>query len=131
MPRLSVWLIRASLLYLGVGMTIGALLLWHKGVPFLPLLWQWRDAHLELMLSGWMLQFALGVAFWIVPRFSTEPRYGNVRLVQAVFVLFNAGVLLAAFSAVVYAGRALQVLAAGLFLLAIWQRIKPFAEGQP
>lgn len=129
MPRLSVWMIRAALLYLGLGMTIGALLLWHKGAPFLPMLWQLRDAHQELMLSGWMLQLALGVAFWIMPRFTSEPRYGNLRLFQAVFVLFNAGVLLAAFSEVVYAGRALQGLAGALFLVAIWQRVKPFAEG--
>jgi hypothetical protein len=72
-PRLSCWFIRASLLYLAVGFTLGALLLVHKGIPLHPALWRMLPPHLECLLLGWTLQLALGVAFWILPRFPQGP----------------------------------------------------------
>ena len=35
------------------------------------------DIGREVVLFGWTLQLAMGIAFWILPRFSHEPRYGN------------------------------------------------------
>ena len=57
------------MLYLALGMTVGALLLFHKGIPLHPALWRWLPPHLEFLLVGWTLQLAMGVAFWILPRF--------------------------------------------------------------
>ena len=37
MPRLTVWMVRTSLLQLGIGFTFGMLMLFNKGVPFDPL----------------------------------------------------------------------------------------------
>ena len=68
MPRLSVWIIRTALLYLGIGFTFGALMLFNKGVPFDPMLWRLLRPHIEFVLLGWTMQLAMGVAFWIMPR---------------------------------------------------------------
>ena len=77
MTRLSVWTVRTALLYLGAGFLIGALMLTQKGLPFDPALLRMLPMHIEFVLIGWTLQLAMGIAFWILPRFSREPRYGN------------------------------------------------------
>lgn len=129
MPRLSVWFVRAALIYLATGFTFGALLLANKGVPFMPALWILLPIHMEFLLVGWLIQFAMGVAFWILPRYSRGAPRGNERLLWCAFVLFNTGVLLAA--AVVFipglslAGRGLEVLAVLFFVLGLWGRVKP------
>ena len=138
MPRPSVWLVRAALLHLGVGITFGALMLWNKGLPFEPLLWVLYLPHIEMLLFGWTVQLIMGVAFWIVPRFSNEPRYGRVGLVWGAMACLNAGVLLmvAAYllnspPAWVLAGRGLELLAVALFAAHVWPRIKPMSDVQP
>jgi cbb3-type cytochrome oxidase subunit 1 len=130
MPRLSVWFIRMALLYLLAGFTFGALLLAHKGVPFEPLIWRWRPAHIELPLIGWMLQLAMGVAYWILPRF--QQQRGNAAAAWAAFWLLNAGVLLVvvatplpAFTWLAVLGRVLQAGAAVAFAVNAWPRVKP------
>ena len=130
MPRLSVWFIRMALLYLLAGFTLGALLLAHKGVPFGPWIWLWRPAHIELLLVGWIMQLAMGVAFWILPRF--QQQRGNTRAAWAAFFLLNAGVLLAALAIPLSApawqtvlGRLLQAGAAVAFAVNAWPRVKP------
>jgi hypothetical protein len=39
-PRLSCWYVRAFLLYLEVGFTLGTLVLIHKGISLHPMLWR-------------------------------------------------------------------------------------------
>lgn len=130
MPRLSVWMIRAALLHLGVGFLFGALLLIHKGAPITAALWGLRPLHIETMLIGWVVQLAMGVAYWIMPRFQGTRR-GNVALAWAAFVLINAGVLAYCFGTwfgwamLAQAGRSAEVLAALSFGLHAWPRIKP------
>jgi hypothetical protein len=129
MPRLSVWMVRTALLHLGVGFTIGALLLSNKGVPYAPLVWTMLGAHIELLLFGWMVQVAMGVAFWILPRFgNTDPdrRYGRVWPAWAGFVLLNVGVLLISLNISILAGRILELLAAVSFIVHVWPRVKAF-----
>ncbi len=93
MPRLSVWLIRTALIYLAAGFTFGALLLFHKGVPLTPSMWRLLPAHIEFVLIGWTMQLAMGVAFWILPRFARGTARGDERWVWAAYMLLNAGVL--------------------------------------
>lgn len=131
MPRLSVYMIRAALIHLGIGFTFGGLLLWNKGVPFEGNIWRLLAPHIELLLAGWMIQLAMGVAFWILPRFSGEGRYGNTRLIRTAFVLFNLGIVSAALggwagmSWLILGGRVTQLAAAASFALGIWPRVKP------
>jgi hypothetical protein len=53
---------------LALGVLIGGLLLANKALPFWPWLWRLRAAYIQLLLLGWTVQFAFGVAFWILPR---------------------------------------------------------------
>jgi hypothetical protein len=73
MPRLSCWCIRGSLLDLTVGFTLGALLLFQRGSPLHPAIWQLLPPHIECMLFAWNLQRVMGVAFWILPRHRQGP----------------------------------------------------------
>ena len=131
MPRLTVWMVRAALLHLGAGFTFGALMLLNKGAPVSGEIWRLLWPHVELVLLGWTLQLGMGVAFWIMPRFSGERRYGRVWLGWAAFGLLNAGVVVviggqvAGEAGLVALGRALEVLAAGAFALHLWPRVKP------
>ncbi|MCE7948582.1 MAG: hypothetical protein DYG88_14250 [Chloroflexi bacterium CFX4] len=135
MPRISVWMVRTALLYLGIGFTFGALMLWNKGIPTQPSLWRLLQPHIEFLIFGWTLQLAMGVATWILPRFSQPPRYGNLALAWAAFFSLNSGVLLAAFATwqahafygLLGIGRALELLAALFFVAYAWSRVKPLS----
>jgi len=91
MPRLSVWFVRAALIYFLLGFTFGALLLAQKGISYYPAVWMLFPIHMEFLLIGWLAQLAMGVAFWIMPRFSRGPARGNAGLVWTSFALLNAG----------------------------------------
>ncbi len=131
MPRLSVWFIRASLVYFLAGITLGALMLAEKGVAFDPAVMLALPVHIEFLLVGWLIQLAIGVAFWILPRFGAGSPRGNERLVWAAFVLVNLGILLAAcqlwLPPTLLAGRMAEVAGIVLFILGSWRRVKPMA----
>ncbi len=127
MPRLSVWAVRASLIYLLAGFTLGGLLLANKGLGLWPGVWSVLPAHIEFLLTGWMAHLALGVAFWILPRFPGGSR-GMEWPAWAAFVLLNVGVFLVGFGPEPWTavwGRLAQALGVGLFLLHAWKRIRP------
>jgi len=131
MPRLSVYAMRAALIHLALGFTFGGLILANKGAPFYPGVWVWLPAHVEWLLVGWTAQLALGVAFWILPRYSGGSR-GNERLAWAALGLLNLGVWLIAArgflglaGAVFFAGRLAEAAAALLFALHAWGRVRP------
>ncbi len=133
MPRLSVWFVRAALAYLALGLTLGMLLLWNKGLPFSPYIWQLLPAHIEFLLLGWTVQLAMGVAFWILPRWNTQR--GDVRPAWAAFVLLNLGIWLVVLcpwlalpDAVLVAGRSCEAAAVAAFALHAWPRVKPWVE---
>ena len=130
MPRLSVWFIRAALLYLITGFTFGALMLANKGLSLSPLFWRLLPIHVEVLLMGWIVQLALGVAYWILPRFRQER--GNTQAAWAAFILLNTGIWLAGLSIVFNGppwvpllGRLAEVAAAAAFALHAWPRVKP------
>jgi hypothetical protein len=77
----------------------------------------------------------IGVAFWILPRFSREPRRGNVPLAWAAIVSLNIGVLsaglgpaLAAPSLFAFLERAGEFVAAAAFTAHAWPRIKGLGD---
>jgi heme/copper-type cytochrome/quinol oxidase subunit 1 len=126
-------MIRAALAYLGVGITIGALMLWNKGNLFDIRIWLLVSTHLEMLIVGWLVQLALGVAFWVLPRFTHEPRYGNVRLGWVGFALLNIGILIVVISLLIGTfvnfqplGRLLEMIAALTLGSVLWPRVKAF-----
>ncbi len=133
MPKLTVWMVRLALIYLLLGATWGALVLMAKVLPWG---WAWGlyPAHWLMMLLGWMVPFALAVAFWAFPRFSfrAQPR-GNERLAWGTAIAYHLGLaaLLAFEFGVPIPQQGLQA-AAGVMALAVlifvwdqWKRVKP------
>lgn len=136
MPRVSRWFIRASLLHLALGFTLGALLLWNKGVPIAPWLGRLLPAHVEFLLAGWVFQLVMGVATWIFPRFGVRRSpHGSEGAAWTAFVLLNGGVWLAALgplagpgaggaAALPLAGRLAEAAAAVVFAANVWARVR-------
>jgi len=123
-------MIRVALLALTAGATLGALML---AVPAIPGVARWRPLHAELLLVGWTVQLAFGVAYWILPRFRSGPERGHEALGWAAFALVNVGVLLVGLGRGAadgemwaLAGRSAEGLAAAAFVAQAWPRVKPF-----
>lgn len=135
MPRLSIWLIRAALIYLLLGFTFGALILIQKGTNLFPATWQLLPLHIEFLLFGWTLQLIMGTAFWILPRFMQEPKRGNESSMGMAFGLLNVGLVLVVGSVVLsdvsglfFLGRLAEFAGVGAFVLNIWPRVKAFGK---
>lgn len=132
MPRVSLWFVRASLVYLALGFTLGAVLLANKGVAVAPVLWRLLPLHIEASLVGWVLQLVMGVAYWIFPRFGmTAAQRGREDLAWLAFWLLNSGVWgvgLAGFTelpgAVAALGRVAEAGAAVVMAVNLWARTR-------
>jgi len=129
MPALSVWFVRASLLDLLAGFLIGALILAQKGIPYASQVWSLFPIHMEFLLIGWFAQLAMGVAFWIVPRFSSGPARGKGSIGWISLALINAGLLMGIlqlwFTPSILLRRILEICAGITFTIGLWRRIKP------
>lgn len=132
MPRLSVYFVRASLLYLLLSFTIGGLMLANKGIMISPYLWALLPLHIEFAFTGWMIQLTMGIAFWILPRFSSGAPRGNEQLSWLAFLLLNSGILFTAMDIplempwLILIGRILQVVGLISFVFGNWRRVKGF-----
>ena len=126
-------LIRTALVALAAGTALGAVLL---GAPGTARVSGWRPLHAELLLMGWTVQLAFGVAYWILPRFRHGRERGHEWLAWSAFVLINVGTVLAGAGRSVagwetgaLAGRCAEGLAAVAFAAHAWGRVKPFRRG--
>jgi hypothetical protein len=117
-PRLSVWTLRLALMYFLAGFTLGALLLANKGLDFDPALWILLPMHVDFLLLGWTLQLVIGIAFWILPRFSKAPRRGNESLAWTAVILLNAGIWIDSVGPLLLHLSFLNLLGRGLLILA-------------
>lgn len=132
MPRLSVWFLRAALLYLAAGITIGSLLLSHKAFPINPYLWVLLPTHIEFLLFGWTVQVVMGVSYRMLPRFTGANARGNEGLAWCALIFLNLGVVFAGLGPVVAGsaplilfGKASELAGAVFFVLHAWARVKP------
>jgi DNA-binding transcriptional regulator of glucitol operon len=113
--------------------TLGAVILGAKGVGAAPAVWFLLPAHIELVLIGWMLQLAMGVAQWILPRFGARgPARGNAPAWIAYGAL-NVGVLLVVVALAASGpvaqrlqllGRVAEVAGVGAFVVSVWSRVR-------
>lgn len=135
MPVIVRWYLRTALvmfiLALGVGLiqTLGGLL------PFLPP--GLTPVYFHLLMVGWVTQFILGVALWMLPKYSMQRPRGNEGLSWAVYLLLNAGLLVRAVAEpnnalapgtlwgwMLVLSAVLQWLAGLLFVGNAWARVK-------
>lgn len=136
MPGPSVLLVRLAFVHLLLGLGAGSLLLVAKGMPQWSLLsWGWRAAHVELLVVGFTIQLALGVAFWILPRDADRPPAQLPAVLVAAFL--NAGLLMVAAGLVERVpmlqliGRLAEATAIGIFAAHAWPRVRAARELSP
>ena len=132
MPTVTRAFIKASLAYLAAAL---GLQIWQAipelAVPGL------SPVYFHFFLVGWVTQMIMGVAHWFFPKFSPELPRRSERLAWAVFGLLNGGLLLRGVAEQLYTGNpapgwgaalaasaALQWLAAVLFVVNVWGRVK-------
>jgi len=130
MPLPSRLLIRCSFIYLLLAMLLGAIMLIHKAQPLHPAVWQLLPLHIEMAIFGWIIQFTLGTAYWMLPRFLKGPQRGSRRLAFVMIITLNLGIALTLVDSLfstslplMLAGRIFELLAVILFVSLHWQRI--------
>lgn len=130
MPAVSRWMIRCSFVYLFLGIGMGALMLIHKAYPLHPALWQLLPLHIEITIFGWIIQFTLGTAYWMLPRFLKSPQRGSLKAAYLMVIVLNAGILLTLADDLIrtelpvqLTGRSLELLAVIIFVSLHWNRI--------
>jgi len=94
MPRLSCWFIKAALLHLAVGVVMGGVILSAKGFPA-TLGWAWwlLSAHIQMLVGGWLIQLALGMAYWMLPRLDAAGERGRPTAARTCWGALNTGVV--------------------------------------
>jgi hypothetical protein len=97
MPPIARNYVRASFVYLVVAFSLGALMMLDDWLSFSRCLQVVYLSQLHLLVVGWITQLAIGVAYWMFPRFRKEqdprPR-GSDALAWTVFLCLNAGLVL-------------------------------------
>ena len=133
MPKVAVWLVRASLIHLLSGAIIGASYLTWRATGALVFAASHRQVHVEQMLIGWLVQLVIGVAWWILPRTEGSQSKAAGVLIWVVFALLNLGVLSAALGttpplpeALLPAGRVAETVAVALFASLAWNRQRAY-----
>ena len=140
MPPIARAFVKAAFLYLVAAFVLGALMALDGWLG----LGRWLRAvylsQLHLLVVGWISQLAIGVAYWIFPRYrkaqNPKPRGSDV-LAWAVLICLNAGLLLRFLfepfqlmgnrpwlAALVALSGILQALAALGFGWLVWGRIR-------
>jgi hypothetical protein len=135
MPLQTVWMIRLSLVWLLTSVLIGALILLGKAVPLPPMVWALLPVHYELAIWGWMVQFVIGTAYWMFPKYLTGLRRGPQWAGWLLFILINAGVILLCASHLIadqpiqfaaQLGRGSILIGILAFILLIWNRVTTY-----
>lgn len=154
MPATSRVYVRVSLLYLGLGAVLGALFLVNRWLPLGAWVYALKASHVQLVISGWLTQFVLGVAWWLFPPLQLgrrpdgtrirrgQAQRGSEPLFWATFALLNTGILLRALGVPlqIWTGASwLEVASSlsGFFLLAaavafvlnMWARVRALGQG--
>ncbi len=94
MPPITRWFIKASLVFFVAALAAAVLLAAQSVWRFSPFLGAFGPTYFHLFLVGWITQLIIGVAVWMFPKYSSQQPRGNERVLWAVLVLLNAGLLL-------------------------------------
>jgi len=97
MPPIARTFVKAAFLYFLAAFVLGALMMLDRWLNLSRWLKVVYLSQLHLLVVGWITQLAIGVAYWIFPRFlkvqDSRPR-GSDALAWAVLMCLNAGLLL-------------------------------------
>lgn len=135
MPALTRWFIKSALVYLAAALLLALVLALPAEKPrFIDYM---TPGYFHLFLVGWVTQMIFGVIYWLFPIITRDRPRGNERLGWACFALLNIGLLLrvagepltslypeAGFGWLLAMAALLQWLAAVLFVILAWPRVK-------
>lgn len=135
MPAPSRWMIRCSLLYLLAGFIIGALMLIAKAYPAYSQFWAFLPVHIEILIFGFIIQFTMGTAYWILPRLLKSKPRGSGYLARLMVICLNFGIGFIIIDSLAWtevplrlAGRTLEVLAVVIFIALHWDRVVTYRK---
>lgn len=131
-------MVRLSLLWLLAGFLIGGAMLIDRELPGQWRLWA-QPTHGHMLFVGWFLQFALGIAYWLLPRKRTaeRPQGYDLRLAQIAVAALNIGLICRVIGeplersghqgngtlVILACSALLQIAAALIFVSQIWPRV--------
>jgi hypothetical protein len=133
-------MVRSSLIWLLAGILVGAAMVIDREIPGHWRAW-YMPSHVHMLFVGWFLQFALGIAYWLLPRKRSpeRPLGYNERLALGAMTALNTGLLIrvtiepleraghasdATFAALSLSA-ALQIAAVAVFVTQLWPRVGP------
>lgn len=123
--------LRASLVWLGIGVTIGVAMAFLPGEAL-----AYRPAHMHANLLGFVSMMIFGVAYHVIPRFTGNPLHAR-GLARLHFWVANVGLALLvagwilrvgagpAGMLLVQAGAAASAVGAFLFIYNLWRTLGP------
>ena len=143
MPSLTRWFIKSAMIYLMVALLLG-LLLSFVGIgdlpPFVAFL---NPTFFHLLVVGWVTQMIFGVIYWMFPIITRQNPRGSASVGWACYICLNVGLILrvagepllgttanAAFGWMLVLSALLQWVAAVLFVIITWPRIKDRYRGE-
>lgn len=142
MPALTRWYIKSALAYLAAALLLAFLLALPVSIPLPIHIRIMTPAYFHLFLVGWVTQMIFGVIYWMFPIIIRARPRGNEAVGWASYGLLNAGLLLRVggeplvslqperwFGWLLVLSALLQWLAALLFVLLVWPRIKEKYRG--
>jgi hypothetical protein len=155
MPRTSRVSVKASIIYLALGATLGAILLINRWIPLGSGVHALRASHVQFLVVGWLTQLIIGVGWWLFPplpiglRGNTgrplrwgQAQRGSEPLFWAALACLNLGVLLQAlfepihiwtqidlFNVLSGLSGLLLLIAAVLFVVNLWGRVRELGKG--
>ena len=140
MDPLSVRMVRAALIWLAIGFVLGALMLVDGMIAGRWRLW-FSPTHGHILFVGWFLQFAVGIAYWLLPRKRSDekPLGYSDRWALVAFLSLNLGLAARVIveptermgytfvgtDAMLVLSAILQVTAIGIVVTQLWGRVIP------
>ncbi len=135
MPFVVRWYLRTALVIFILALLVGVVQAMGSVFPVeIPAL---TPVYFHLLMVGWVTQFILGVAIWMLPRYSMARPRGIESLTWATYVLLNLGLLArvageplsasypeTAWGSLLVVSALLQWLAGLLFVANAWQRVR-------
>ena len=146
MDRLSAIMLRAAFVWLLAGAFVGFAMMIDDALPGAWRAWM-APTHGHMLFVGFFVQFALGIAYWLLPRKRTpvRPAGYDERLGLVAVAMLNAGLVLRVVAEpaqraghdgdwvtiVLGCSGALQVAAFAIFVVQFWPRVAPRAAKRP
>jgi len=155
-PTTSRIFVKASIIYLCLGATLGALMYIHRSISLGPWVNYVRVMHIQMLVVGWVTQLILGVGWWLFPPLMIglrtdaplpvrrgQTQRGSEPLFWATFACLNTGILLRVLFEPLYTWTKIDLflfltgvsglflfLAAIAFVTNMWSRVRELGRGQ-